>query len=202
MLYGTAEGFWEILRRSDEHAASFGIRLDLTLNSGQRGLYAFRIALRDGGGYFVEREECWLSPGSGFRVENGNLLESSMPVAPAVSSDRLYLVNASGLPDFRPLYDALSSMGFYSLSPDRVRDLQPPDLGDLLDRDGGNITSVLRQLEARSPEAKARVEEYLAKIVSGIEHVWPRTIGSKETLGFDQRISGRRPLSFLAAKHV
>jgi predicted ATPase len=192
-------GILEVLRRSDEHAASCGIRLELTLSSGQRGLYAFRVGTRDSGGYFVEREECWLAPGTGFRVENGILLESSMPVAPAASSDRLYLVNASGLPDFRPLYDALSSMGFYSLSPDRVRDLQPPDLGDLLDRDGGNIASVLRQLEARSPQAKARIEEYLAKIASGIEHVEPRSIGSKETLGFEQQVSGRRPLSFLAA---
>jgi hypothetical protein len=41
---------------------------------------------------------------------------------PAALKDRLYLVNVSGVPRFRPVYDALSRMGFYSLNPDRIRD--------------------------------------------------------------------------------
>ena len=46
--------------------------------------------------------------------------------APAAATDRLYLVNASGLPEFRPVYEAFSRMGFYNLNPDRIRDLQDP----------------------------------------------------------------------------
>jgi hypothetical protein len=42
----------------------------------------------------------------------------------------LYLVNASGVREFRPLYDALSAMGFYNLNPEAIRDLQPPDPGE------------------------------------------------------------------------
>lgn len=70
-------------------------------------------------------------------------MTSSAASPPAAVNDCLYLVNASGLPEFRPLYDALSHMGFYSLNPDRIRDLQFPDPGDLLARDGSNIASVL-----------------------------------------------------------
>ena len=64
-------------------------------------------------------------------------------VGPPASSDRLYLVAASGLAPFRPLYDALSRMGFYNLNPDEIRELQPPDAGEVLKRDGSNLASVL-----------------------------------------------------------
>jgi hypothetical protein len=62
---------------------------------------------------------------------------------PAALKDRLYLVNVSGVPKFRPVYDALSRMGFYSLNPDRIRNFQAPDSGELLVRDGSNLTRSL-----------------------------------------------------------
>ena len=64
-----------------------------------------------------------------FYVENGTVTKTSMEVAPAASTDRLYLVNASGLSAFRPVYEAFSQMGFYSLNPDKIKDLQAPDPG-------------------------------------------------------------------------
>jgi predicted ATPase len=185
-------------RRATSSSPAFGIRVDFSLEQGQRGFYAFRIGARPEGGYVVEREECRLSPESHFRVENGAVVSSTLPVAPAAASDRLYLVHTSGLPEFRPLYDSLSRMGFYNLNPDRVRDLQSPDPGDLLSRDGGNIASVLRQLREHSPTAKQRIEEYLTKIAAGVRHVEPRAIGPRETLEFDQQTGGRS-WSFLAA---
>lgn len=190
-------GIKEVCRRPAE--TSFGIRLDFALRQGSRGFYAFKIGSRPEGGYVVEREECRLFPEAHFRVENGDVLSTSLPVAPAASNDRLYLVHASGLPEFRPLYDSLSNMGFYNLNPDRVRDLQSPDAGEILARDGGNIASVLRQLGAHSPAVKQRIEEYLAKIASGVQHVKARPIGPKETLEFDQTAGRRQPWSFLAS---
>ena len=119
-------GINDVRRRSGGHPTHFGMRLSFSLRSGENGHYAFRIGSQRGGGYEVQQEECFLYGASGchFRVENGNLISVSSKTAPAVSSDRLYLVNASGLPEFRPLYDAFSNMGFYSLNPDRIRDLQ------------------------------------------------------------------------------
>jgi predicted ATPase len=157
-------------------------------------------------GYEVQREECRisglvaLSSDAHYRVKSGVVVSTSAPIVPAAANDRLYLVHVSGLPEFRPLYEALSSMGFYNLNPDRIRDLQAPDAGDLLTRDGGNIASVLGQLGAQSSTMKKRIEEYLAKIVSGVRHVDAKSIGPKETLVFDQLVAGsRRPWSFLAA---
>jgi predicted ATPase len=121
-------------------------------------------------------------------------------VLPAAAKDRLYLVNASGVPEFRPIYDALSRMGFYNLNPDRVRDLQSPDSGELLVRDGSNLTSVLRQLAERGRERKERIEEYLSSVVPGVRGVDVKDVGPKATLEFRQVVAGSSdPWRFLAA---
>lgn len=114
--------------------------------------------------------------------------EGSSPVMPPAVSDRLYLVNAAGLPEFRPVYDALSRMAFYNVNPDRLRDVQSPDASDLLARDGSNLTTILTRMQERHPEARQRVERYLSAIVPGLRRVGIQTIGSKQALEFVQRI--------------
>ncbi len=195
-------GINEVRRRSGGHPNHFSIRLDFILPEGMTGHYAFRIGARPRGGYEVQREECRLWRGDlftqeeYFHVQNGSVAETSVDVAPAAATDRLYLVNASGLTEFRPVYEAFSKMGFYSLNPDKIRDLQAPDPGDLLIRDGSNLTSVLAQL---TPAAKERIEEYLAAVVPGVHGVEVREIGPKETLEFRQDVAGSKyPWRFLA----
>jgi predicted ATPase len=135
-----------------------------------------------------------------YSVQNGKVVEKSAAVMPPAVDDRLYLVNAAGLPEFRPVYEAFSKMGFYNLNPDRIRDLQSPDAGELLLRDGSNIASVLSVLSSHAPAAKTRIEEYLAKIVSGVRQVDAKPIGPKETLEFRQQMAGsEHPWRFLAA---
>ena len=148
-------GINDVRRRSGGgHPNHFSIRLDFILPEGATGHYAFRISARPPGEYEVQREECRLwsaqfpTQEEYFHVKNGTVTEKSVGVAPAATKDRLYLVNASGLKEFRPVYEAFSQMGFYSLNPDKIRDLQAPDPGDLLIRDGSNLTSVLAQLSS------------------------------------------------------
>ena len=197
-------GIKEVRRRSGGHPNHFGIRLEFALPDGTTGHYAFRIGStsllkRE---YEVQREECVIrnaelfAPETYFHVHDGAVAETSLEVAPAAAIDRLFLVHASGLKEFRPVYEAFSQMGFYSLNPDKLRDLQAPDPGDLLIRDGSNLASVLGQL---SPSAKSRIEEYLAAVVPGVHGVKVKEIGPKETLEFRQDVAGaKRPLRFLA----
>jgi predicted ATPase len=198
-------GINEVRRRSGGHPNHFGLRLLFSLPSGEVGHYAFRIGARPQGGFEVQDEECKIHSSQAlgdthhFRVKSGNVVESSQQ-GPTASIDRLYLVSASGLPAFRPIYEALSRMGFYSLNPDRIRDLQSPDAGQLLARDGSNITSVLAQLKKHNPGRKQRVEEYLAKVVPGVHGVDVKVVGPKETLEFRQQVAGSKdPWRFLAA---
>ncbi|MYB96393.1 AAA family ATPase [Candidatus Poribacteria bacterium] len=187
-------GIKEVRRRSGGHPNHFSIRLDFALPDGGTGHYAFRIGTRSPGGYEVQTEECKiqneiLSPEVHFRVDKGTVTDKSVDVAPAAARDRLYLVNASGLPEFRPVYEAFSRMGFYNLNPDKIRNPQAPDPGDVLMRDGSNLTSVLTQL---SPAAKQHIEEYLAIVVPGVHRVKVKEFGSMETLEFRQDIAGAK----------
>ena len=169
------------------------------------GWYAFEIGARPKGRYVVRREECVVQcrdpDRTGFfRIERGRSQRSSIShPPPAGRSDRLYLLTASGYEAFRPVYDALAGMGFYNLNPEQIRELQSPDPGDLLDRDGGNITSVLNGMKSRSPANAERVNQYLSKIVPGMVGVESKILGPKLILEFRQQVRGDpHPWRFLA----
>jgi len=198
-------GVNEVRRRSGGHPTHFGIRLDFTLPGGSAGTYAFRVAARARGAYEVQEERCDISDPAGlgfhrFHVGPDGVTTTLEQAVPPALPDRLYLVNAGGLPQFRPVYDALSAMGFYNLNPDRIRDLQSPDPGTLLARDGSNLSSVLDQLRDHRPGAKQRVEGYLNKVTSNITGVDVKVVGPKETLEFRQHVAGSKdPWRFPAA---
>jgi predicted ATPase len=183
-------GIKEVRRRSSGHPTHFGIRLDLEMPDGRSARYAFKIAARPQGEFVVSKEECEIG-GHAFAVKEGVVEHHAGLVLPPAVSDRLYLVNAAGLPQFRPLFDALSHMGFYNVSPEQIRALQPPDKGDLLRRDGGNLASVIARLDR--PEnvgTKERVTEYLKRVVPGIVGVDPKRIGHMETIELRQIVEG------------
>ena len=203
-------GINEVRRRSGGHPNHFGIRLDLQL-AGSAARYAFTVGARPRGGYVVKREQCvvQVGPGSwdlqpvrcnGYEVRSGRIVWSTLNPPPPAASDRLYLVNASGVEAFRPVYDALLGMGFYNLNPDAIRDLQAPDPGELLKRDGGNAASVLARLGAGSPKTKKRIEQYLGKVVTGVAGVDKRSVGPRETIEFRQQVRGAKdPWRFFAS---
>ena len=114
-------------RRSGGHPNHFGIRLDVRLPRAE-GCYAFQVAAKPGGRYSVQQEECVVVGEDGrhssYKVAEGQVVASTIPNPPACASDRLYLVNTSGLEAFRPLYDALSGMGFSNPNPKALGDLQ------------------------------------------------------------------------------
>jgi len=198
-------GISEVRRRSKGHPTHFGVRVEVSLNSGQTGHYAFRIGARPQGGFEVQTEECVvhpaepLEPSAMFRVRSG-AVTSSIESPPPAQADRLYLVTASGFPEFRAIFDALSRMGFYNLNPAEIAKPQKPDQGDLLARDGSNIASVVDQMGKREDSAKIRIEEYLGKVVPGIRGVTHKGVGGMETLEFRQSVPGDpNPWKFPAA---
>lgn len=196
-------GIGEVRRRSGGHPTHFGIRLEFDLEA-WRGHYAFTVGAMAQGGFEVQGEECYVLPREGggshyYKVDRGSIVKSTLSPPPVAAADRLYLVTVSGLDAFRAVYDALSTTGFYNLNPEAIRDLQPPDPGILLKRDGSNLASVLSNLEARSPEFKRRIEAYLGKVVPGLSGVTRRRIGPRETLEFRQEVRGaQHPWRFLA----
>ena len=62
------------------------------------------------------------------------------------------------------------------------------------------FTSVLAQLNKNHHGRKARIEEYLAKVVPGVHGVDVKVVGPKETLEFRQQVAGMKdPWRFLAS---
>lgn len=196
-------GIQEVRRRSGGHPTHFGMRIEFQLPSGS-GWYAFRIGAKPQGGFEVQQEECevWdsrLQQLQIFKVKGGRV-SANIGTVPPAQKDRLYLVNAAGLLEFRPLYDFLSSMGFYNLNPERLRELQPPDPGQLLTRDGSNVSSVLARISRMAPEVEKRIESYLSRVVPGVTGVDAKAIGPMETLEFRQIVRGASaPWRFPAA---
>ncbi|NED12271.1 AAA family ATPase [Streptomyces sp. SID9124] len=199
-------GVAEVRRRSTGHPTHFSLDLEFR-GPGYEGEYGFEVAAVPGGGFRVSRENCgvWLDAGRDegsrradayFRIDKGVLAESSEPVMPPVSGQRLYLVSAAGLDVFRPAFDGLAGISVFSLNPDVMRQPQTPDTGEFLHRDGANIASVLHRLE---PADKGRIEAYLQQIVPGMHEVSRSELGNWETLEFAQDVPGaKNPWRFQA----
>jgi len=192
----------EVRRRSGGHPNHFALRLDFSLPTGQVGHYSFRIGAKPAGAYEVQTEECRiyngnaLSQGHHFHIQSGKIISASFSPTPATLSDRLFLVAASGVPEFRPVYDALSRIEIYNLNPREIAAMQKPDPGDILRRDGSNAASVLHQF---SPEARELVRNSLSRIVPGVSDAEAKTLGSQETIEFRQVVRGQEhPWRFLA----
>jgi predicted ATPase len=202
-------GIDQVRRRSGGHPNHFGIALYLDLPSGESAHFAFRIGARPKGGFEVQRETCTISapPMSAsdrifYCVEKGVLGDfgGADGLPRLIESDRLFLSLVSALPVFRPVYDGLQRLGFYNLNPEQFRDLQDPDPGQLLARDGHNIASVVRRMSEESPDTWGRVLEYLRAVVPGVRGVRSRSVLAKETLEFDQDVAGsRNPWRFPAS---
>ena len=192
-------GINEVRRRSGGHPSNFAIELHFTLPHGSRqGLYRFEVTSERNGGFSVRNETCQVSPGSpigpptGFVVREGTVEQRNISVTlPRPAPDRLFLVSASNVDEFRPVYDALTAMAFYSFSPDIMRWPQPPDPGEILHPNGQNLASVIASLEKRNPENHKQIQEYLRQITPGVESVERITISNLETLQFRQHVAGQ-----------
>ncbi len=193
-------GIAEVRRRSSGHPTHFGIELQWELPCGRHGSFSFRVGSRSNGGFEVQEEKCLvhsvgvLDSTASYHVRAGQVQKCSLSAPPpAAASDRLYLVAMSGQPEFRPIFDALSHMGFYNFNPDVIRELQSPDVGEVLAGDGRNLASVLKRLTDDSSHLQLeRVIHLLGRVVPGINGVSHKPQGKKETLEFRQWVAGSK----------
>jgi len=161
----------EVRRRSGGHPNHFALRFDFLLPTGHVGHYSFRVGARPAGAYEVQTEECRvfgleaLEADHHFRVQSGRVISSTVSPMPAALSDRLFLVAASGIPEFRPVFDALSRIEVYNLNPREIAAMQKPDPGEILRRDGSNAASVFQNF---SMDAKLLVTNNLSRIVPSV----------------------------------
>jgi predicted ATPase len=198
-------GLDTVRRLSTGHPRNFSIGIDLLLTGFRKALYEFEIAARPRGGFSVKRERLRITDSAGqalaeYETQEGAITRAFPGSPPQVLPDRLFLVSASGLAPFRDVYDALVSMGFYNLNPDSMKELQGPDAGELLRRDGSNVASVVSRLSQDQPKVIERIKDYLQRIVPGIRDFNRVSLGPRETIEFRQEVKGaKNPWRFFAA---
>jgi predicted ATPase len=188
-------GVAEILHQlGDEQAKQFSVELLVTAIDGSDINYGFEIAEQPENGYVLLRESLLTqfdNKTSRYEIENGEVEDFiatprggsrlSSYVPPAYSRDRLYLAAASGLPNFRPVYNSLQDIGVYNFNPAAMKMPQIMSAYDLLLHDGNNIAAVLDRIKRLNPVGASRIVQYLSAIVPGIvdvkvlttnKHVW------------------------------
>ncbi|MFW5681472.1 MAG: AAA family ATPase [Phycisphaeraceae bacterium] len=181
-----------------------GLAVDLETDQWSAS-YGFRIAAVEGRSFRVDHEVCEVRSSSGqrrayFEIRKGKQKAWSLDSAqPAVVSDRLYLVAASGSPEFFPVFDILTRMTFHNLNPQVMRSPVRPEPGERLSHDGGNLPSVIKKLQSQSPEQLDRVVHYLRAIGVPVTRISHKPAGSLETIEVAQETpvpQGRRNSNF------
>ena len=179
-------------------------RIMMVLDASRGAEYSFKIASSPTVGLTVARERCRVlrlmhaRPEHTFEVQNGRFVKGIPGIRPKVAPDRLALYAASATDEFRPVYDFLTSMRFYSIVPVQLRELQGADPGNFLKRDGSNAAAVLKRLqdEPKSAERYKRVCSLLSKMVDSIRGVEYKTLGKQETIRFKLDVGSKQHLSF------
>lgn len=161
------------------------------LNGGAKGgRYAFEVKALRNYGFEVVREQCRVDHGdrsqSWFEREKGSFRSNVKGLDPALDTTALSLPLVGGDARFAPAVSALSRFRVYSIEPPKLREMQDPDGGTSLRKDGSNAASVLQEIGRQSAEQLARVGEILATIVPNTRAVRVRKHGNKLSLEFTQ----------------
>lgn len=182
---------------------NLGLAFELgEMNDGTKGgRFAFEIKAVPGYGFEVVREQCQVRYGDGTRWwfdRQKTFRTNAEGLKPSVEASALSLPVVGGDKRFAPLLKTLSAMRVYSIEPSKLREMQDPDSGTALRRDGGNAASVLQEIGRSDPEAKARVQELLESIVPHTTSVKPKKHGNKLSLEFAQEWASGKKLLFEA----
>lgn len=176
--------------RTNDPAESFGVRLEFHADSCQ-GHLAFEIEPDGRDAWRFRREECAIVQADGRRWHyalRGGIIESSnidRPPPPVPQS--LYLLRASSVVEFQPVYEVLSSMSFYRLNPVSIRRPNHAVSRDSLSRDGSNLAGALARLADERPTIRTSIEEYLGAAVDGIDAIRVERHGAEDRVEFLQR---------------
>lgn len=187
---------------SKSYPPNLGMRVDFGRLDGRKasGFYAFEVKALRNYGFSVVREQCSVVSEAGkhtwFDRVNGKLTSNINGIKPALEPTALSLPLIGGEAKLAPVLRSLAAMRVYAIEPSKLREMQEPDAGVSLRSDGGNVTSVLREIERRSEEDFQRISEILATIVPNTRQVAVKKHGKSLSLEFTQEWEDRKLLRF------
>ena len=172
--FNIRQGVNQVRRRSGGHPTNFGVYLEFELPDKSAGIFGFELTAKSGEQFKVKREECRIAGGEGassYQTIDGKIQNADKKQYPPVADDRLYLQSMATFGVFRPLYDALRTIGIYNINPKLMATPHNADTETLLKTDGANIAASLFALH---PDAKERIREYLQSIVPFVSDFAPK----------------------------
>ncbi len=167
-----------------------GVEFGNINGAGTIGRYAFEVRALPNYGFEVVREQCLVESSNKtrnwFERDKGTFRSNVRGLGPALDPAALSIPLVGGEARFAPVVSALSRLRVYSIEPSKLREMQDPDGGTSLRRDGSNAASVLQEIGRQSEDQLVRVGEILATIVPNTRAVRVRKHGNKLSLEFTQ----------------
>ncbi len=169
------------LRRYSSKGRPYDVEIDIVLEiDGEKGHYGFVLGSRKRNEYEVKQEECSFGLNA-YTIRNGEVVEATISDTIATQERNLALPLLGNLPQFSPLYDFLTRMGFYSIFPNDLRSPQQPGSSYPLETTGKNLASVLRELVRSDTPDMQHLVRGLQTVIPGISAEDPievRQVGS------------------------
>jgi predicted ATPase len=181
-------------QEGDQRIVAIGVALGALSHEIAGARYAFQIGVvgRDQSDYGVLREQCVVEYRDGHqdwfeRLPDRPFRSNIDGLKPRLADEWLALPMVGGDARFTPVLRVLENVRDYSIDPDRMRDWRAPDSGRILNQDGSNTASVLREIGDREPDDLQRICELMEPIVPMLTHVDVKDYGSRLALEFTQR---------------
>lgn len=203
-VFDKAGGISAVRNRSSgkSYPPNLGLRVDFGRMNGKAasGFYAFEVKALPNYGFSVVQEQCSVAFERGARSwfdRVGTKFTSNVSgMKPALDPASLSLPLVGGEAKFAPVLRTLAAMRVYSIEPGKLREMQEPDSGTSLRPDGGNVTSVLKEIERQSQSDFQRISEILATIVPNTKRVQVKKHGKNLSLEFTQEWGEKKRLKF------
>lgn len=177
--FNKRRGINNVRRRASGSPQNMGVLLDFNIGETQKAVFGFELSARNAEAFKVKKEIGLVQTNDGgthqYAVDEGKIKAKDAKLFPPVDSRRLYLPSIT-LPEYRPLYRALRTMGIFNFNPAQMREIKTAEIEKYLKDDGGNIADSLLALSATNPNIMNRVSEYMRAIMPFISKVRPKTI--------------------------
>lgn len=203
-VFDKAGGISTVRNRTSgqSYPPNLGLRVDFGRMNGKAasGFYAFEVRALPNYGFSVVREQCSVAFERGARSwfdRVGTKFTSNVGgMKPSLDPASLSLPLVGGEVKFAPVLRTLAAMRVYSIEPGKLREMQEPDSGTSLKSDGGNVTSVLKEIERQSGGDFQRISQILATIVPNTKRVQVKKHGKNLSLEFTQEWGEKKRLKF------
>ena len=174
----------------------------------EQARYAFELRPLKGYGFEVVREQCivkrsdgsrdWFDRATSPKRSSIGWRSTVDSLDPVMEPSALALPMVAGDSRFQAVWRFLAGMEVYQIEPGSIREMQDPDMGARLRKDGSNAASVLREIQREAPDDWQRILELLESIVPGTVGLQTRKLGNMLTLEFAQDWEQSRPVKFVA----